>query len=252
MLVFRAARSLAAKVWLIWRRAIVFDVLRALVWSRHTVLRIEFDVRTASTDFGVDEAEPPRQGIGRFLRRVGRPHVYRLRRHAPGDITVQRGAIETLRRYRESAPVGSLPSEFYVDLTHGAGPECLWLARIGDEVAGLLWVFGAEHPSPFVRLEPDMREIRKVWVLPQHRGRAVFIAMIASLVDLEAEGVRTVVGHIRADNPASLGSVLRFGGRVAGELEIRRVLGFVFRRFTPHAAGTPLPKALRIEQSVAE
>jgi hypothetical protein len=145
---------------------------------------------------------------------------------APQCLSICRGELEELRRWRAVWDCNTLPADFFEDETHGL--EWFYLARWSGEVAHILWVANAGKPGTVsdVRLQPGAVEIRNVHTLSAFRRRHIFADSLAFvLADLQLCGIKTVCTHVNFGNTASLKGFLAVGFRLAEQIQIRRVLG---------------------------
>lgn len=161
------------------------------------------------------------------------------------DIRIRPGMLEDLVLLRRDHRNGRLSEEFYLDELFVEGR--FYLAWVRDEIAGILWVFGPEDRNPLIRLQGHERELGSAYVLPKFRGQGVYISLLdASLGDLKAEGVKSVYGHVLAQNYASLKALVRIGATPVGELKIRWLLGVKSQRFEPlPVPSMPVGKTMR-------
>jgi lipid II:glycine glycyltransferase (peptidoglycan interpeptide bridge formation enzyme)/ribosomal protein S18 acetylase RimI-like enzyme len=105
-----------------------------------------------------------------------------------------------MREYRRSRR--GLPPEFYQDEIDGV--ELCSVVRVGEEVAGLIWIYRSEDASRLFRLREVEAELNNGFVLPAYRGRGIFKISIAYACDwLREEGYRTAYAMVHSKNAPS-------------------------------------------------
>lgn len=104
----------------------------------------------------------------------------------------------------------NLPPEYFQDRIDGVR-FCV-VARIGDEVAGLIWIYGCEDPSRLFRLGRGDFELNYGTVLPAHRRNGLFAGILRfGAARLIERGCRIVYGGVHARNIASQRAFMRAG-----------------------------------------
>jgi ribosomal protein S18 acetylase RimI-like enzyme len=117
------------------------------------------------------------------------------------DAVFELWTAERLGRWREERP--GLPTQFYQDRIDGVS-LCAVAHRDGS-VMGLIWVYGPDDYSRMFRLRHDEVELNHGLVLPEHRGRGVFIRLLDfACGELARRGVRTAYAAVHAENRRSL------------------------------------------------
>jgi len=105
-----------------------------------------------------------------------------------------------LRAYRSSRT--GLPPELYQDEIDGV--ELCSVVRVGDQVAGFIWIYRPEDASRLFRLREAEAELNNGYVLPAYRGRGIFKLAIAFACDwLRDQDYRTVYAMVHSTNVPS-------------------------------------------------
>ena len=117
---------------------------------------------------------------------------------------------------------GTLRPEFFQDQIDGV--RTCAVARVGDSVAGLIWIYRAADVSRLFRLGPQDAELNNGTVLEAYRGRGVFTSILRHAAGwLRTQNCRTVYAGVHIRNTASsvafqragfakIGTILNLGG----------------------------------------
>lgn len=115
---------------------------------------------------------------------------------------------------------GILRPEFFQDQIDGV--RTCAVARVGDSVAGLIWIYRAGDMSRLFRLGPHDAELNSGTVLQAYRARGVFTGILRYAANwLRTQNCRTVYAGVHIRNTAS-----RIAFRRAGFSEIGTILNF--------------------------
>jgi hypothetical protein len=138
-------------------------------------------------------------------------------------VSIQLVGADSITPWRDSRT--GLSSEFFLDRIDGVN-SCI-VARIGTDIAGIIWIYRHEDISRFFHLGEHDVELNGGYVLPEHRHRGLFKHIVVfGCWSLSQHGYRTVYAGVHSDNAPSLGAFHGAGFRNVGCL--RRFL--VFRR----------------------
>lgn len=159
--------------------------------------------------------------------------LYRLRVDLTGwrppaaaapDVTVLRGSLDMLERFRAAHPKGSLPFEFYLDLTHWA--RWFYVALIGREIASIAWIFIRGERTHIPLAEGEV-EIAHVHTLRAYRNRGLFKALSLHMLEsLKTAGYRVAYAHVEVTNHASLRAHEAIGYERAALIHLFRLFGY--------------------------
>lgn len=117
-----------------------------------------------------------------------------------------------------------LPTEFFQDEIDGV-TTCA-VVRAGPGPAGLIWLYRPGDYSRFFRLAAGEAELNYGYVLPAHRRRGIFVALLTfACGQLGRAGYRTAWAAVHAGNPPSLAAF-----RAAGFGEVARLHHFLIVR----------------------
>jgi ribosomal protein S18 acetylase RimI-like enzyme len=106
--------------------------------------------------------------------------------------------LKEWRRHRSG-----LSTEFFQNEIDGV-ENCV-VAREGDEIAGLIWIYYPGDKSRLFQLRDGEAELNQGYVLPRYRGRGVFRKVIAFACDtLAKQGYRTAYAMVHSSNVPSL------------------------------------------------
>jgi ribosomal protein S18 acetylase RimI-like enzyme len=106
-----------------------------------------------------------------------------------------------LNEWRRQRP--RLSTEFFQNDIDGV-ENCV-VARDGDEIAGLIWIYYPGDKSRLFQLRDGEAELNQGYVLPRYRGRGVFRKVIAFACEtLAKQGYRTAYAMVHWTNVPSL------------------------------------------------
>jgi ribosomal protein S18 acetylase RimI-like enzyme len=129
------------------------------------------------------------------------------------DLRVEAWDAARVRRWR--AGRHGLRLEFFRDEVDGV--DTCFVATVGDEVAGLIWLFPAGRRTRIFELGPGEAEINYGCVLPAYRGLGTFRSILSFACDhVRAAGGHTVWAAVHEANPPSLRAFRAAGFRDAG------------------------------------
>lgn len=110
-----------------------------------------------------------------------------------------------------------LPSQFFQDLVDGVR-HCA-VVRVDGDVAGLIWIYRAAHPSRFFTLGPRDAELNHGFVLERYRGHHRFRDVIRCACRwLAAVGVERVYAVTHSTNLPSRRAFCGAGFEVMGHV----------------------------------
>lgn len=114
----------------------------------------------------------------------------------------------------------NLPREFFCDKFQQVSKCCI--AKVGDELAYIHWIYFPGDFSRFLRLKENSAEINYVITLPDYRGRGICTrAIMYSMVQLKKLGVKKILTVVHDENVASIKSFKR-----AGFSELTKIISF--------------------------
>ncbi len=159
----------------------------------------------------------------------------------PGDgETFELWTAERVRAWRRGR--AGLPTEFYQDRIDGV--SLCAVACLGDEVAGLIWVYRPGDYSRMFRLQAGEVELNHGYMRPEHRQRGLFVRLLElACAELRQHGYVTARAVVHASNLPSFRAFTRAGFAPIGS--IRHF--FLFRPVV-----SSIPPASRPPESVSK
>jgi RimJ/RimL family protein N-acetyltransferase len=152
---------------------------------------------------------------------------------ADPDVRYELWTAAQVREWREREGRGKLPPEFFQDTIDGV--RACAVARLGDEVAGLIWVYDRHDPSRLFRLGPREFELNYGTVIATHRRHGLFTNILTYAArQLAARGARRIYAGVHVRNIASRRAFERAGFAPIGTL--RQVAFYRPRRRAPATA----------------
>lgn len=115
------------------------------------------------------------------------------------------------------AGCADLPPEYYQDRIGGV--DVCAVARVGEEVAGLIWIYGPEDASRLFQLRVAEAELNAGFVLPQYRKQGLFKDILdVACLWLKERGCRTAYAGVHDRNTPSLKAFRGAGFRDIGSV----------------------------------
>lgn len=131
----------------------------------------------------------------------------------PDGVTFRVSDAGALRTWRQNRT--GLPPEFFQDEIDGVA-TCV-IAQVGDDVAGLIWIYRSEDKSNLSRLSELEAELNQGCVLREYQGRGIFKGILHSAcIWLREEGYRAAYALVHSTNLPSLRAFRGTGFREIG------------------------------------